>query len=635
MKGSLIGRSSYSLSAGLLIAILLCSCLIPALALAQPENFDSVSVPSLPTGWLSHTTTSGQAWKTVNDFSDTAPNSAFFHGTSDASRVTLDTPTFFRPKVPTTVSFRHKFNFEGSGANYYDGGRLYVTTGLGNYGEQFELTAAGGSFSVGGYNGTIASGSGSFVPGASAWVANSAGFITTTAQLPLSSPSAFESLSWGFQSDGSVLSPGGWWIDSITISPTIDLNMAVSINPNPAILGAASTLRYSVNNPSSLLATNVSVNIVLPVGFNPSTVSTNLGVASLSQNVIVVTFPAILAGETAIITVNGSILSTALTDYALRVTSGENIFKKSYGLRHLNFSPAPPNGVISTSLFQSFDFFDPVNDACQSQAIGSSGIGKIMVAAGDGCSMTQKALNVQTAGAIALVVISPNANMVVADEDGAGVTIPIFLASQSDIVTLPIAAGSGFDVELQALPSTLLSSAVALGDQFDAEILNNSATLTASAEADDDGDGVVNSQDQCPSDSKKVFVGVCGCNKPDSDKNKNGIIDCLINQDLMSQVKGALKLLNKVQPLNGLSGKTLSSQNKTRAKLKSTVKNITSIVSVNQAGILVSSSKIKVKSLSSAASKSVNSVLNANLSGFNSAKLGAKKSLNKLLKGII
>ncbi len=62
--------------------------------------------------------------------------------------------------------------------------------------------AVGGSFVTGGYNATIATGTGSPIAGRQAWSGNSGGFITTTVNLPLLVVDGV--LRWRMASDNSV-----------------------------------------------------------------------------------------------------------------------------------------------------------------------------------------------------------------------------------------------------------------------------------------------------------------------------------------------------------------------------------------------------------------------------------------------
>ena len=97
----------------------------------------------------------------------------------------------------------------------FDGGVLEVSydDGLTFH----DVLAAGGTFVLGGYNGTINSCCGNPLAGRQAWTGNSTGFIdTTVVSLPGGCLSQFI-VRWRMGSDGSV-SGEGWRIDNVEIA---------------------------------------------------------------------------------------------------------------------------------------------------------------------------------------------------------------------------------------------------------------------------------------------------------------------------------------------------------------------------------------------------------------------------------
>ena len=158
------------------------------------ENFDGVSAPALPAGWSSTFTdgdgdctvggalcTQGSNWTTVNTSSDTAPNSAFHNNPSCVTNNVLDSPNLVITTSVAQVSFRHSFNLEDS----FDGTVLEVSSPNINGGAFTDITnaAVGGSFVTGGYTDTISGSFQSPIAGRNAWSGNSAGYITTIANL--------------------------------------------------------------------------------------------------------------------------------------------------------------------------------------------------------------------------------------------------------------------------------------------------------------------------------------------------------------------------------------------------------------------------------------------------------------------
>ncbi len=111
------------------------------------ENFDEQTAPFLPSDWTTAASGGGSPWVTDNTISDTAPNSAHAMDFGSVSDMTLDTPTF-TAGAGATVSFRHRYNLE----NTFDGAVLEISI---NGGAFQDIVTAGGSFTTGGYNGTI------------------------------------------------------------------------------------------------------------------------------------------------------------------------------------------------------------------------------------------------------------------------------------------------------------------------------------------------------------------------------------------------------------------------------------------------------------------------------------------------
>jgi len=176
------------------------------------EFFDGVTLPALPTGWSSTT------WVTSNSGvptppADTPPNAAFVDDPATISNKELlsRSVTLICDAGAVRVSFRNNFNVQDG----FDGGVLEVSY---DDGLTFDdVLAAGGTFVLGGYNGTINSCCGNPLAGRQAWTGNSAGFIDTTV---LSLPGGCLKqliLRWRMGSDSSI-SGEGWRIDNVDIA---------------------------------------------------------------------------------------------------------------------------------------------------------------------------------------------------------------------------------------------------------------------------------------------------------------------------------------------------------------------------------------------------------------------------------
>jgi len=199
------------------------SCSPPcSLPVMWSENFDNVTPPALPPGWLA-TNAQGQPpfWITSNSGvpippADTLPNAAFIDDPAVVSDKRLDSLPIPLPPARLQLTFRHNFNLEASDVDPnlgFDGGVLELSTDGGNTFR--DIVTAGGSFVTGGYNRTISTGRGSPIAGRQAWSGNSQGFITTVVNLPILS-TGFR-LRWRMASDTSG-SNEGWRVDTINIA---------------------------------------------------------------------------------------------------------------------------------------------------------------------------------------------------------------------------------------------------------------------------------------------------------------------------------------------------------------------------------------------------------------------------------
>jgi hypothetical protein len=175
------------------------------------EFFDDVTPPALPTGWSSTT------WVTSNSGVPTPPADTLPNATFVDDPATISDKQLLSPNIASlcdggavTVSFRNNFNLQDG----FDGGVLEVSY---DDGLTFaDVLAAGGTFVLGGYNGTINSCCGNPLAGRPAWTGNSGGFIETTVSLPEGCVHLII-LRWRMGSDSSV-SGEGWRIDNVAIT---------------------------------------------------------------------------------------------------------------------------------------------------------------------------------------------------------------------------------------------------------------------------------------------------------------------------------------------------------------------------------------------------------------------------------
>lgn len=183
---------------------------VRTLSLAQ--NFDAVSVPTLPAGWT-NTQTSGTGinWNTVSDTPSSAPNAAFANDPIGVSAATLTSPSVLIGSADAQISFKNKYITEST----FDGMVLEYSTNAGS--SWTDVITGGGSFVSGGYNGLISANFMSPILGRMAWTGTSAGgFIDTVINLPAALNGQTVIFRWMMASDTTVASTGVW-VDDIQV----------------------------------------------------------------------------------------------------------------------------------------------------------------------------------------------------------------------------------------------------------------------------------------------------------------------------------------------------------------------------------------------------------------------------------
>src|ERR1044071_467171 len=180
--------------------------------------FSSTSVPGAAPGWSAVNTAAH-----AGTFSAFAPDI----NTIAEQLMTLNSAIAI-PAAATsaTLTFWHRFNFEGSGTDYFDGGVLETSTDSGATWQD-----AGPNITAGGYNGVISSSFGNPLAGRMAWGQNPNGtnFVQVTVNLL---PYAGQNLSFRFRegTDSSVAATG-WWVDDVRVD--IDAPGTPSPSPTP------------------------------------------------------------------------------------------------------------------------------------------------------------------------------------------------------------------------------------------------------------------------------------------------------------------------------------------------------------------------------------------------------------------
>jgi hypothetical protein len=177
------------------------------------DAFASTTVPAGPPGWSAVNTAAHNG-----SFSAFVPD---INSTSD-QRLTLNDPIQIpASSASATLTFWHRFAFEGTGTGDYDGGVLETSTDGGGSWQD-----AGPNITTGGYNGTISSDFGNPLAGRMAWAQNPNGsdFVQVIVNLL---PYAGQNLLFRFrEGTDSSISGTGWWVDDIQVS-------VVSLCPTP------------------------------------------------------------------------------------------------------------------------------------------------------------------------------------------------------------------------------------------------------------------------------------------------------------------------------------------------------------------------------------------------------------------
>lgn len=176
-------------------------------------NFDDVTAPALPTGWTSSVDGAGAPWATQTTLVDTAPNAAHADQAAAVGNSYLTSPTINVAAGGGKLDFRLAYNLESG----FDGAILEIAV---NGGAFADIVTAGGSFSAGGYNGTISSSWGSPIGGRPAWTGSQPTYITSTVDLPPSAAGQPVVLRWRIANDQSLTAtaPHGLWIDTVKLT---------------------------------------------------------------------------------------------------------------------------------------------------------------------------------------------------------------------------------------------------------------------------------------------------------------------------------------------------------------------------------------------------------------------------------
>ena len=226
-----LGTISYNFATGVL-------------NVALSQNFDGVTPPALPAGWVA-TNAAGPAplWTSSASTPDSSPNDVVVDDPAVLSDKYLDTPPIGITSTAAQVTFRNNYNLEDT----YDGGVLEISAPNINGGAFTDITdpAVGGSFVSGGYTDTINAGQGSPIAGRLAWTGSSGGYITTVANLGPNLVGQTIKLRFRMASDADLTGGGLWRIDTVQVTNGLLCCGPTIIASPPATVTAES---YSPSN---------------------------------------------------------------------------------------------------------------------------------------------------------------------------------------------------------------------------------------------------------------------------------------------------------------------------------------------------------------------------------------------------
>ncbi len=218
-------------------------------AVTLTENFDTVAAAALPAGWSATAISGGINFVNSTTNPDSGPNAMFaLDPLTVGGGTDLTSPPVSVTSETAAVTFRNNYATEPR----WDGGVLEISIA----GDPFrDILTAGGSFIQNGYNGVLGGGANNPLANRPAWVGNSNGYITTTAQLPAGANGKIVKLRWRFGADDNT-AVTGWFIDSIALNGagfvdsfvcSVDVSASVSISGRVTTPGGLSLRNASVS----------------------------------------------------------------------------------------------------------------------------------------------------------------------------------------------------------------------------------------------------------------------------------------------------------------------------------------------------------------------------------------------------
>ena len=204
------------------------------------QNFDFVTAPALPNGWLAFNTAgSGPVWATSTFLPDTAPNKAAVSVPGVVSDKGLVSEEFTITANQTELVFRHAYAFDEG----LDGGILEISVG----GGPFEKLSSGihGEWAQGDPATPITAPDNPLGAG-KAWSGDSGGYVTSVYRFdPFAAAGPVGEtvrMRWRMGSDGTGAGTGFWWIDTVSVTQPCALPDSIVVDERSStdvVAGAA------------------------------------------------------------------------------------------------------------------------------------------------------------------------------------------------------------------------------------------------------------------------------------------------------------------------------------------------------------------------------------------------------------
>jgi hypothetical protein len=229
------------------------------------QNFDSVTVPAMPSGWTKLTSLGGVSPATTNTLADSAPNSLKFSEPDVRGEALIISPAIPIATPSAQITFAVSYDTEVDPAAStlgYDGTVLDIKVGSSNF---VDIISAGGSFVTSPYTRQLDTTGDNPLKGRQAWSGASGGFVPVVINLPAAAAGKNIQFKWRFGTDeGNFYGGTGFYVDSIKVIDgsysccQVPLNDAgivtISRTPSGQALSVESTtgVTYTLQYKSSL-----------------------------------------------------------------------------------------------------------------------------------------------------------------------------------------------------------------------------------------------------------------------------------------------------------------------------------------------------------------------------------------------